>query len=111
MLAARRGGARVLCGERRLAGPGGTEEQVARPARQATAQQPVERRQPTLDRFARVGRCMLGGDEPRIHLEPPAANAAVVIPFAHLARAHLQHLYPAPESAVCRRLALYGDDP
>src|SRR4029077_12044626 len=86
-------------GDRRLAGAGRPLDQRARAALDAAAEQRVERGEATAQGRAIRLLTMLGGDQPRVHFEPAAADRVVVIAAPEIAASELRDAQASARNA------------
>ena len=98
-------------GEQRLAGPGGPEDQGARPALDAAAEQRVELRRRAWQRVAVEVRLVLRRDQAREDVHAARLDHHVVKAAAELLAAIFDHPHPPPLGAVIGRELLQPDDP
>ncbi len=100
LLAAPHGTGSELQRQQRLAGAGGSEEQSARPALQAAAQQQVEG--PDAARLGGAGELgpMFGSDEPRKYAQPAGPDDEIVVAAAECSPPIFGDAQPPPLGAV-----------
>ena len=103
MLAPLGGGDGIGQGKRRLADPGGSDQERVGAAFQASAEKLVELGVSAGREVADEGRVMLGRDQPRVDFEAALLDGEVVIASAELDSAHLHDPQSAALSAIIER--------